>query len=642
MAETQRDTTAQVDVENIGGIEDADVQFQQGITVLTGRNATNRTSFLRSIAAGLGSDDVSLKSDADSGHVELKIDGESYTRSLTQNRGTITFDGDPYLEDSTIADLFAFLLGSNEARRAVVAGADLREILMRPVDTVAIESEIQSLKSERDQIDSEIKQLSSVEDEIHNLEQRRNSIKETIEELADKRDELTAEIEAEDRSLSEQTENKAELDEILEKLQAARSDLKSVRFRLESERESIESLRDERTETSDELDALSEADYETKQIESQIEQTRGRIDELNRTITDLQTIIEYNSDVLAGKSDVVADALDEDSAGSVTDQLVDSTITCWTCGTNVEQSQVEQTTDRLRSLRDEHRERREELRNRLEELDSELREVNEQERRQEELTNRLSRLEDEIEERTATVEELQDERDELQEQVEALESEADELRDQTQTELIERHKQRNEYEFKLDQKRDELEDITAELEEKQDELERREELKQRREQVKEQLAETRSRIESIETNAIEAFNEEMETVLNLLDYENIDRVWIERKNIGSGKSNRNSQSAFELHIVRTNESGAVYEDTIDNLSESEREVIGLVFALAGYLVHEVHDTVPFMLLDSVEAIDSERISELVEYFSQFPDYLVVALLPEDAEALDEQHQYIEW
>ncbi|PYZ02847.1 hypothetical protein C8039_07530 [Halogeometricum sp. wsp3] len=53
----------------------------------------------------------------------------------------------------------------------------------------------------------------------------------------------------------------------------------------------------------------SRADYETKQIESQIEQTRGRIDELNRTITDLQTIIEYNSDVLAGKSDVVADAL---------------------------------------------------------------------------------------------------------------------------------------------------------------------------------------------------------------------------------------------------------------------------------------------------------------------------------------------
>jgi len=29
------------------------------------------------------------------------------------------------------------------------------------------------------------------------------------------------------------------------------------------------------------------------------------------------------------------------------------------------------------------------------------------------------------------------------------------------------------------------------------------------------------------------------------------------------------------------------------LSESEREVTGLVFALAGYLVHDVHETVPF-------------------------------------------------
>ncbi|MCU4744394.1 chromosome segregation protein SMC, partial [Halobacteria archaeon AArc-xg1-1] len=67
---------------------------------------------------------------------------------------------------------------------------------------------------------------------------------------------------------------------------------------------------------------------------------------------------------------------------------------------------------------------------------------------------------------------------------------------------------------------------------------------------------------------------------------------------------------------------------------------GLVFALAGYLVHDVHDVVPFMLLDSLEAIDSNRIAELVEYFEQYVDCLVVALLPEDADALAESHNYV--
>ena len=123
----------------------------------------------------------------------------------------------------------------------------------------------------------------------------------------------------------------------------------------------------------------------------------------------------------------------------------------------------------------------------------------------------------------------------------------------------------------------------------------------------------------------------MTAILDVLGYENIERIWIERvADDGRG----GEQQRFELHVVRTTESGAAYEDTVDHLSESEREVTGLIFALAGYLVHDVHETVPFMLLDSLEAIDADRIARLVDYFAEYATYLVVALLPEDAEALD--------
>ena len=86
--------------------------------------------------------------------------------------------------------------------------------------------------------------------------------------------------------------------------------------------------------------------------------------------------------------------------------------------------------------------------------------------------------------------------------------------------------------------------------------------------------------------------------------------------------------------------GAVYEDTVEHLSESERAVVGLVVALAGYLVHDVHETVPIMLLDSLEAIDADRIAALVEHFTDFVPFLVVALLPEDAAVLPGEYDRI--
>ena len=151
----------------------------------------------------------------------------------------------------------------------------------------------------------------------------------------------------------------------------------------------------------------------------------------------------------------------------------------------------------------------------------------------------------------------------------------------------------------------------------------------------------RTRIERIEKEAIDEFNEHMETVLDILEYENISRIWLERKEPSVRDGRRKvSKSTFDLHIIRQTESGVTYEDTIEHLSESEREVTGLIFALSGYLAHEVYETVPFMLLDSVEAIDSSRIATLVEYMESFCEYLVVALLPEDAAPLEETQELI--
>ena len=88
------------------------------------------------------------------------------------------------------------------------------------------------------------------------------------------------------------------------------------------------------------------------------------------------------------------------------------------------------------------------------------------------------------------------------------------------------------------------------------------------------------------------------------------------------------KSVFNLHVIRSTESETSYEDSINHLCEFERELKGVVLAVAGYLAHNVHEHLSFMLIDSLEAIDSDWIAELVEYFGKYAEYLLVALLSE--------------
>ena len=207
--------------------------------------------------------------------------------------------------------------------------------------------------------------------------------------------------------------------------------------------------------------------------------------------------------------------------------------------------------------------------------------------------------------------------------------------------MLDLHKQASRLEFELGRLEREREEISTEIESVEADLTEREELEAEREQVEVDLTDLRGRIERIETQAIAEFNDHIETVLELLDYANIERIWLERRETETREGRRTvTKTVFDLHVIRSTDSGTTYEDTVSHLSESEREVTGLVFALAGYLAHDLYESMPFVLLDSLETIDSDRIAALVDYFEEYADHVVVALLPEDAAALDDDHERI--
>jgi len=662
-AQSTEEETVQLTVENVGGIDHTDVTFTPGVTILAGRNATNRTSLLQALMTALGSEHVSLKGDAEEGHIELVIGDDTYTRTLARTSDTtgpasISTGGDPYVADAELADLFAFLLETNEARQAVARGDDLRELIMRPVDTNALQTEITQLEGEKRDLEDEIDQLDSLEDRLPELEGKQTDLDERIEEQRQALEDTEADLDEADGNVEETREQKAELDAKLDELSSARSAVEETRLDIESERQSIEALREQKAD----LNLPSEGGEESTspaaeidEIETELKEYRDRIQELETMINELQTIIGFNEDMLEGESasstvlTALRDAGEESDTGregarasALTDQLVaDSETVCWTCGSNVEQDRIEATLDHLREVRTEYFEERRSLRGEINDLESRKKEIESQRRQREQRQRELRNVEAEIDDRQARLDDLESEREDFEQEVEELETEVEDLQAEEYSDLLDLHKRANQLEFELGRLQREREDVDDEIEEVENRLTEREQLEVQREEIQSELTDLRGRIERIEEQAISEFNTHIATVLDLLDYANIARIWLERRETQVREGRRKvTKSVFELHVIRSTENGATYEDTIDHLSESEREVTGLVFALAGYLAHDLYESMPVMLLDSLETIDPERITSLISYFGNYADYVVVALLPEDAAALDEEHERV--
>jgi len=643
-SKTSADARATLSAERVGGIDETSVEFVPGVNVLKGRNATNRTSLLRAIMAALGSDDIALKGDADQGAVELTIQGETYTRTLERSGETTTLSGDPYLEDSTLADLFAFLLESNDARLSVARDDDLHDVIMRPIDTDEIEREIADAERRKDELDDQLSELRSRKDRLPELQSRRTAV---ADELADKRAELDAvreELDAVDSGAEETQAKREAYRETLAELNSTQTDLEEVDRQLDNEKDQREALQNERGDLRTERSELPMSVEEISELGQRIGELQERRRTLGSLLDRLQNIIQFNEEVIDNADSELREVVvPPDDSTDVTDHLMaEQNLVCWTCGSTVDRTEIEDTLDELREFRRQKMSERKEISDELDDLRERKREMEKNQQRRERIDQQLQQIDDRIEQQAQRIGELRDRRETLCDRVDELEREVEEREpEQDDDRVLELNKRESELTRTVEELESDLERIDAEIDDIDDDVAEIPRLEDERESVSDHLTTLRNRIDDIEADAVEAFNDHIASLIRRLDYENLERIWIERRETTVRDGRRSvPKTEFDLHVVRTTEDGTAYEDTVDHLSESEREVTGLVFALAGYLVHDVYETVPFMLLDSLEAIDSDRIAALVEYFEEHAEFLVVALLPEDAQALDEQYRRV--
>ena len=649
------DTRCRIRIQHLGGIDSTERSLTPGISILAGRNATNRTSFLKSVAAVLGGDDsaAQLKTDADEGRIDLTVGGEIYTRVYTREGQRVQRTGTPYTAESELVDTFVALFADCPARRAVVDGTDLRAILMAPVDTAEIQRRISELKEKRAELDEVIERGKRRKTELPELEQRRGRLESELEDIEAEITALEATVE-EIESSAEESEDTAQL---RSKLDTRREQLASANRRGDEIDQQLEFRQSERAELIEQRDELrsKESEFEeTDRIEAEIDelgdQIAGLVDRKERlaeSVENLQAVIRANETFLDGEmtgfegQDVTAQ-LDPES----------QTVECWTCGSTVEQGTI---TDRLETLRTIATEQRSELNELEAEIDAKKDERAALEDRLDEyknLTRRLDELDSRIEQHGEKIEALETDRaekqgeiEQLTEEIQAIEREIEDAEDAEEpSEFISAHKELTKLERKRGRLENQLDDVVSEIEAIEAIDRERSEAETERAAVADDLADLRGRIDRLEGELVETLNSIMEDLIDRLEYGNIARVWLERQ-----RSEDATDSSFELHIVRESADGSVYEDTVATLSESEREVIGLVVSLAGYIVHDIDRAVPFLLLDSVEMIDGERLATLLAYMQATTEvqYLCVALLPKDARSVEtagvfDDHRTIEF
>lgn len=595
-------TNITLDIENIGGIDDMTVSFGRGVTLVQGPNATNKTSLLQSVLFVLGVSTVPIKSDADEARAELTIGDRTVERTARRTEHGVQTEGDVWVEDEDerlLLERFAALVETNPLRTAVSQEQEIESLLKEPMNIDALEAKRAGKMERKRQAEARVNELSSVDERLAELER----------ESSEKR-EREAELEARIEELEAQREETGDgEDEELAELRARRADLRSekdnARAQVDRLEGAIDRLRSQLGDVEGDIEE-SKAKAEGTDVESLKQQRadiKAELEDVEARLDILQSVLTANREMLASEFTGILGY----EAGLTGDEY-----TCWACGQPAESGDFEETVEDVEQLIKQDKQQLRAHEPELDELNDRIETARQVRSRRQELTAKRQDIEQKLEERRdsldqgrSRLEELRGELQSLNEEIAQREAEARDTDDEVVKNLESTRVELRSLRRELDRVERKHEDLEKKRRERQEAAERVETLTG-------EIATLTDRIENLEGELRENFNAAMDDLLNALDFERIERVWLD--------------GDFELVIAREVD-GSVRADTVEHLAESEREMIGLVLGLAGFITYDVGDVSPVLALDSLGAFDSARTERLVDYFADRTDVLLAAVHP---------------
>lgn len=600
-------TEITLDIENIGGIDDLTVTFDDGVTLVQGPNATNKTSLLQSVLFALGSSSVPIRNGADEAQVALTIGDRTVERTARRTEGGIRSGGDTWVEgedERLLLERFAALIETNPLRAAVSREQEIESLLKEPMNIDALEAERAEKMRRKRQFESRIEELADIDERLAQREQELETKREREAELERKLDELetrretAADATDEDDRLTELRDRRADL-------RSEKADTQEQIGRLE---DAIDRLEEQLRAVEDDIEATDEVD------ETDIEALKQERAEIRSELAGVEARLDILQSVLTANREM----LDSDFTGILGYEagLTGDQFTCWACGSSTERAEFEATVGELQELIEQDKQQLRDREPELDELDERIETARRARSRRQELVERRRDLEQRLEERRDSLDQQRSRLEELRSELGSVDeavTEHETERTAADSEVTEQLESTRVDLRSLRRELDRLEQTCEDLREQQRE---HEEKREHVETLEEEIAALTDRIENLEDELRENFNAAMDDLLSTLDFERLERLWLDGN--------------FELVIAREVE-GSVRADTVEHLAESEREMIGLVLGLAGFVTYDVGEVSPVLALDSLGAFDGERTERLIDYFADRTDVLLAAVHPATTE-----------
>lgn len=582
----------EIEIENIAGIREGSATLAPGVNAIQGSNWRGKSSFIAAIETVMGTL-TPLTVGQERGLVKLSTDERTVVTELVRRDGEVVREGQCYLADErerVIAELFAFLDETNPIRAAVRNGDDLEALLTRPLDFEDIDEQISEHKREREQVERELERARNAAERLPRKEEQIAELESKLDALQEERDEL---VDGEDDDRDVGTTR--------DKLSDVRAERDRVRDRIDRLEDTVERTRDRLAAC---RDALEELDVpENTDLESQLASVRDELEEIERDIELLRSVYESNKRVL-----------DEDRVELLTEVdhgMMDDTLECWVCGGTADRAAFSAELEELGSRIASRREAAADHRERVTELETERETMREKRRRRADLEDEISDLESTLTDRKDSLSTARDRLVELDDRVESLSADVEDADDR----LTDIESEIKYTERALEEARDELETIEAAAGQ-------RETLETERDGLAERIEALRTRKERAKRRTREAFDDAIEAVLSRFDV---------------GFETARLTASFDLVVAREGR-----EAPLDTLSEGERELLGIVAALAGHTAFDVADHVPVFLLDGVGGLAKDHLHVLVDYLKDRARYLVLTAYPEHGPFDGRQLDPTEW
>lgn len=602
-------TELSITISNVGGIDHFEQTFSDSVTIVTGSNASNKTSLLQALAFGLGWSTVPIRSGATEARVKLEIDGQEVVRTAERNGERIVTSGTGLLETQENVELFerfACLLEFNDIRQAVREGRSVEALLKEPMDLNSLEEERSELLSQKKTLKEEITQRADVEQEIASRRSELSATRERITEFESELDELRdqqVESTSDDKGTNQLREERASLVHERKKYERQIDELEGAIDRLEDDLRSAE-------------DALEEAQTEAEthdigQLRAEREEIQENLDVIVDRVEILQSVLTANREMLNSSYTGV---LGKESS------LIEDSVACWACGNEATRSEFDETVEELTELIERDKKHRNEYQPRFEEIEAKIDSAKQAQRRVGELESTVSDVEESLENRRESLETKRESLENIRSKLDELDERLAEHESEQSTEVSDLQEEIEGIRIDLHAARSEAERLESSLEELETRLNERERKKEEIDRVTDEITSLTDRIQTLEQDLREGFNDAISDLIELLDYERIERIWLD--------------GDFELIVAREVDS-VVRQDKVSHLSESEREMVGLMLTLTGYVAYDVSNVAPVLLMDTLGAFDSERTAKLVSYFADKTPYLFAALLPNSAAEFDD-------